>query len=201
MEWERLLREIGVRGDMSVRHVDGETHVKIAATYPHLRTGKPARYLITTEQQNLDRRGFPSRDLRDAIAFDSRKDRNRAIFCRDLRYDRTLAALSFHIDDSTRLPPHVTDLAVRLDEHRDHSRFAFVMLLDHLVEVLERDSHRPEAPREVSAAYGNNTERELRESVGFRNCASPAEFARSGTYMCWRRAPDRIVTRAARDRK
>ena len=114
------------------------------------------------------------------------------MFCVDLEMDRTLAAVSLHVDAHRSAPPLIIDVLVREDEHAVWGAFGFWMLMDVLQDVAYVMPGRCDG--EVGLWGQNDAECRRSDSLGLQPCAAPPHLVHRGTWHRHRRTRPRIPT-------
>lgn len=172
---------------------ESETNVSVELTVPHLRLRGSPRYRLTTKPMPLDRQGFPSTALRDAISHDASKHRGRALFCWDYRRRLCLAALSFHLDPLPSAPLLITDIAPREDALNALSIFAVWMLFDIAQDIALLEPGRNDAEIGILIPTGHYQARQRVSALGLRPCKRPSSYNDDSlTWYCYPRTRSKV---------
>lgn len=181
----------GARGGL---RLDKQVHISVQGTSYGDRTavridhripavgGGNDGWRITTNKQFLPLAHFDRR-VREKIN-QAALERGRRLYCIDLSTGEVIAAMSYHIDNSTRLPVFLTALGLRIDatptgDLYDRSRGGAYLLKQYVHEIaqqIERDGYVHVDADNVDAI------RDLTD-LGFRRAPNLRGFRASGTHM------------------
>ena len=164
--------------------VHGErTTVQIDHRIPGPRSGRRARWRITTKAQRLFKVHFHI-DVREEVNAASTQ-RGRVLYCIDLDRQEVVAVLSYHIDDKSHFPVLLTVIGMRIDgrtddDLTDSSRGGALILKQYAHEIARRLGRG--AFLDIDASNDSQVLAEL-NALGFRNAPQVKDLRISGTHL------------------
>ncbi len=173
--------EANVHVRHSAAHGRRTTSVSINHSIPSPRSGRRARWRITTNPQPLSPPQFDSGVCSVINAASER--RGRGIYCVDLVRQEVVSAVSYHLADDAAMPVLATAFAFRVDGDDTLYResLASALVIKAYLHVLGKKERRG---GEIGYEAGDATEIEVAIGVlGFRRAAMPKGYRPGGTYL------------------